>query len=194
MTIQHADIPDAQLHEPKGAATAAAGTAYIADGAGSGTWVKVQIAQAACLKASASGATTGVTTSFQAINNATLGGTIVWGENNNEGLTTDTTSGYIQIADTGMYNINYTASIVPATNGSVFEFTFGLDSGAGIVSQESFVRCIITTSGTTDSNLVAFSCLPPLTSNDKIYIMVKETTAGEEFTLSFSNFVVTRVA
>lgn len=36
--IQHRDIPDAQRHEPKGASTAAAGTAYVSDGAGSGTW------------------------------------------------------------------------------------------------------------------------------------------------------------
>jgi hypothetical protein len=41
MTIQHADIPDAQLHEPKGAAGASANTVYVADGAGSGTWQKV---------------------------------------------------------------------------------------------------------------------------------------------------------
>lgn len=37
-TIQHKDIPEAQLHEPKGVSLAAAGQAYIADGAGSGAW------------------------------------------------------------------------------------------------------------------------------------------------------------
>lgn len=36
--IQHRDIPDAQRHEPKGASTAAAGTAYVSNGAGSGAW------------------------------------------------------------------------------------------------------------------------------------------------------------
>jgi hypothetical protein len=38
MTIQHRNIPEAQLHEPKGASTALAGQTYIADGAGSGAW------------------------------------------------------------------------------------------------------------------------------------------------------------
>lgn len=38
MTIQHKDIPDTNLHEPKGVATAAAGDIYVADGLGSGTW------------------------------------------------------------------------------------------------------------------------------------------------------------
>lgn len=39
--VQHANIPDAQLHEPKGAATATAGSIYISNGAGSGTWQKL---------------------------------------------------------------------------------------------------------------------------------------------------------
>lgn len=40
-TVQHRDIPEVQLHEPKGASTALAGTTYVASGAGSGTWRKV---------------------------------------------------------------------------------------------------------------------------------------------------------
>jgi microcystin-dependent protein len=38
MTIEHRDIPNSQLHEPKGISTAAAGTVYTADGNGSGSW------------------------------------------------------------------------------------------------------------------------------------------------------------
>lgn len=38
MAIQHRDIPDAQLHEPKGVASAASGHVYTADGSGSGDW------------------------------------------------------------------------------------------------------------------------------------------------------------
>lgn len=37
-TIQHRDIPEAQLHEPKGVSTATLGQAYIATGAATGTW------------------------------------------------------------------------------------------------------------------------------------------------------------
>lgn len=36
--IQHKDIPDAQLHEPKGIASATVGQTYVADGAGGGVW------------------------------------------------------------------------------------------------------------------------------------------------------------
>lgn len=38
MAIEHSVIPEAHLHEPKGVSTAAAGTVYMADGAGSGAW------------------------------------------------------------------------------------------------------------------------------------------------------------
>ena len=38
MTIQHNAISDPDIHEPKGVATADAGTIYVADGLGSGTW------------------------------------------------------------------------------------------------------------------------------------------------------------
>lgn len=38
--IQHADIPEAQLHEPKGASTATSGQVYTSDGTGSGAWQK----------------------------------------------------------------------------------------------------------------------------------------------------------
>lgn len=36
--IEHKDLPDSLCHEPKGASTAAAGTVYIADGNGSGSF------------------------------------------------------------------------------------------------------------------------------------------------------------
>lgn len=36
--VQHKDLPNAQLHEPKGVNSASVDTAYVANGAGSGTW------------------------------------------------------------------------------------------------------------------------------------------------------------
>jgi len=38
MTIQHKDIPEAQLHEPKGVSTATARKVYVSNGAGTGSW------------------------------------------------------------------------------------------------------------------------------------------------------------
>lgn len=41
MTIQHLVIPDPFIHEPKGVSTAPVGTVYVANGAGTGGWAKV---------------------------------------------------------------------------------------------------------------------------------------------------------
>jgi hypothetical protein len=41
--VQHKDIIDPNIHEPKGVNFAAANTAYIADGAGSGSWQEIVI-------------------------------------------------------------------------------------------------------------------------------------------------------
>lgn len=37
-TVNHADLPDSELHEPKGVAGATANTVYVANGATSGAW------------------------------------------------------------------------------------------------------------------------------------------------------------
>lgn len=39
--IEHSQLPDELLHEPKGASTAAAGTVYVADGNGAGSFAKL---------------------------------------------------------------------------------------------------------------------------------------------------------
>lgn len=40
--VQHVDIDDPFIHEPKGASAASANTIYVADGSGSGTWKLVE--------------------------------------------------------------------------------------------------------------------------------------------------------
>lgn len=195
MSVQHSAITEAQgIHEPKGVSTAASGEAYIADGSGSGAWYGVQKAQGACLKASTTGSTTGITTAYQELNSSKVGGSLTWTENNNVGsLTVDTTLGYIVAPETGVYNMMFNCSFISASTPSVFRFTFGKDSGSGIVAQESFVFAEIRTTGTTDTHQASFVCLPSITASDKVYVMVKETTGGDEFELVNCNFVMTRV-
>ncbi len=41
--VAHSTLTGANLHEPKGVASATSGTIYVADGAGSGSWVDVPI-------------------------------------------------------------------------------------------------------------------------------------------------------
>jgi len=43
MAIQHRDLKDPQLHEPKGVETANDGEVYVADGVGGGSWIDVSL-------------------------------------------------------------------------------------------------------------------------------------------------------
>ena len=36
--VNHKDLPESELHEPKGVSTASNGTSYVSNGSGSGTW------------------------------------------------------------------------------------------------------------------------------------------------------------
>ena len=42
LATQHKDIPEGQIHEPKGISLAANRQVYVADGSGSGAWAKVK--------------------------------------------------------------------------------------------------------------------------------------------------------
>lgn len=41
--VEHVDATDPEIHEPKGASTAAINTGYVANGGGSGTWAKPKV-------------------------------------------------------------------------------------------------------------------------------------------------------
>lgn len=43
MAVEHRNIADPEIHEPKGVSTAAANTTYVASGSGSGTWTKIPV-------------------------------------------------------------------------------------------------------------------------------------------------------
>jgi hypothetical protein len=43
MTLEHKNIADPDIHEPKGVGAASAGQVYVADGAGSGSWTTNQV-------------------------------------------------------------------------------------------------------------------------------------------------------
>ncbi len=68
-TIQHSALTSSELHEPKGANTASAGEVYVADGAGSGTWVAPPIGF--CFYSNNTGTTISAPTSYTLLNPAT---------------------------------------------------------------------------------------------------------------------------
>lgn len=190
--VQHAALTGANLHEPKGCETAALGEAYIANGAGSGTWEPVQIAEYACLRATATAATTLMSTAYQAINATTLGGDVTWTQNVASGVTSNTTSGYLTVPDTGTYQLIASLIYTPSTASSVWSFTIGVDSGSGIVSKEASILAKSKTTSTSDTSQTTLVCIPSLLASDKVYLMVKED-GGKELLFDWINFTLTRV-
>lgn len=192
--IKHGDIVEADgIHEPKGVNTATSGQAYIADGAASGAWEGVQRTGYSCLKCSTTGNTTGITTAYQALNNANVGGTCTWSTNIvSSDITHNTTSGYFTVSEAGIYNINASINFIPAA-ADTYHFTIGVDSGSGIVEKSSSIisSSTITGSAVGDTRNVSFTCIPSLLASDDVYIMVK-STGGNEIDISHLNFVAIR--
>ncbi|MEL7422971.1 MAG: hypothetical protein AAFN81_08280 [Bacteroidota bacterium] len=112
MPIQHRDIPDAQLHEPKGVNIAAQGTAYIADGAGSGSWTSPLL----------KGQSTAGTYKIPVLNGAGQLEWIFWPfgyghyEHGSTGQIITNTFSKLQINGTG--NASYTGNLPPEIRGT----------------------------------------------------------------------------
>lgn len=70
--IEHRELPDELLHEPKGASTASAGTSYIADGEGSGEFKKIPVSSLDITVPAVDDEATGDITNIIAINGDTL--------------------------------------------------------------------------------------------------------------------------
>lgn len=111
MTIQHKDIPDAQLHEPKGIVSSAANKVYVANGAGSGTWK--QIDSTAIQGLTGDGGVSGKkmvsngTNGFSLVSDGVFGSMVITGNTNAFAITAaadstlNTNSDYVLFTGTG---------------------------------------------------------------------------------------------
>ena len=108
---EHRTLTGVQLHEPKGADTAAAGTVYISDGAGSGTWSTITPSQAPDVMALAQGSQSGSGNPYD--DDLTLAQTY-----DSNGLYNPTT-GIFTAAEAGTYLVDCTYSITPTGNNDV---------------------------------------------------------------------------
>lgn len=113
MTIEHRNIPDAQLHEPKGVAGASAGTVYIADGLGSGDWDEVSSASLKDLSGDSG------SSNFRLVTNGT----------NGFRLASDNVYGVMGISNNGS-NFAVTAAADPTLN-TTTDYVLFTGTGAG---------------------------------------------------------------
>jgi len=196
-TIQHKDLTGAELHEPKGVDAAGAGQIYVADGAGSGNWEPGVVSAYACLRVNSDQTTTGMTTAYQEINNASLGinwsGLIV---DPNGKITGDLANGYLTMTEAGTYQMNISLAVRGASSGARhWSFTIGKQvGGAGsILEQSAIIRSYTTANNTSDNESVSLACFPTFAAGDRVYIMARSEGTISEVEIRAINMTFERV-
>ena len=145
------------------------------------------------VKLESTGATTGLSGTFQAMNAANFSSNIAWSDITTTADTTfNSTDGYIQVPVTGTYRISLHIAFSGAVSASnEFEFTYGLDDSpyGTIVSQEATAHTLRTVT-TTDKGSSSFGLLIGLTAGDRIYVMARRNSGSNEINISHLNFLI----
>ena len=180
---KHSTITGSDLHEPKGIATAAVNSTYVADGAASGSWTiaepkdistastgDIYVADGASsgdwvpkvsycdVRVGTTGTTSGISTLFKTVSVGSLGGGIAWQQNIASDITFGTTPGSITIDRSGIYEIyaGISLSRISAAGNAVYEATIGFSTlgTTTIVSQDAKVHSFRSASATADVGLL----------------------------------------
>lgn len=126
MTIQHKLIADADLHEPKGVASAASGKVYQANGSGSGTWVYPPGKAHAeiYIDAGVTAQTLSGSSAYAKLNPSTE-----WTAGVSNVLTVSAANGTITLTEAGTYMVNFWCQFSTAAiaNGTLYNFKYNLD-------------------------------------------------------------------
>jgi len=127
--VQHSALPDSQLHEPKGVASAASGKVYVANGSGSGEWQYVAGHAYGDLYITNS-STSQTLAAASAL--AKLNPTGAWTTNGYQNITPSAADGQFTIVQSGVYQLDFwivfeTASIA---SGSVYNFHYAINGTA----------------------------------------------------------------
>jgi hypothetical protein len=126
MTIQHKLIADADLHEPKGIASAVSGKVYVSNGTGSGSWVypSGKVHGEIYIDAGATAQTLSAGSAYAKLNPGTE-----WTSGISSVLTLTPASGTITLSEAGDYLVNFWAQFTCAAlaSGTLYNFKYNLD-------------------------------------------------------------------
>lgn len=126
MTIQHKLIADADLHEPKGIASAVSGKVYVANGTGSGSWLypSGKVHGEIYIDAGATTQTLSAGSAYAKLNPGTE-----WASGVSSVLTLTPASGTITLSEAGTYLVNFWSQFTCAAlaSGTLYNFKYNLD-------------------------------------------------------------------
>ena len=165
--VAHASLTGSELHEPKGADTAALGTVYVANGAGSGSWNSI-----------GTSAFTGMIADF-----AAPVAPIGWLELDGSTISTSTYSGLFAVmsmtSSGTRTNGNPVVTSIPSTadfRAGYYVFGTGISAGITILSVDSPTQ--ITLSGNAGSSGTSAFFVSPWAMNTGTVTLPNLTTAG----------------
>ena len=172
--IEHVDIQDPQIHEPKGALAANTGEVYVADGATSGAWTSINT----LLSFNYGGM---YTNHIDAISLSGIGTTPIKfagfvNDFPSSGITLDTSNNELTVSTAGVYQIAFSlsfATTASADNG-IYQFHVAVD---GIESVIGFHREM---SGTSDTGSGSALGLLTLAAGQTVSILVESQAAGQD--------------
>ena len=134
MTIQHKNIAEADLHEPKGVSTAPANKVYVSNGSGSGSWQALpgKLYAEIYIDAGTSAQALAAASAYSLLNPTYVVGPDTfseWTENIKSGLTTVPDNGEIVLSSAGVYLIEFWAVFDTAAiaAGSTYNFKFAIN-------------------------------------------------------------------
>lgn len=174
--VNHNTLTDPYLHEPKGASTAASGTIYVADGAGSGDWLENSRTFNGYLTYSTSSPYTHSATTSDTVLNPTFTASI------NNGFT-GLSSPNARVRYDGTETINATLDArfaVSQTSGTSKDVQLVFyKNGSEIVGSR-----MVTSTNTADWHIHSISTAVALATNDYVEVFIK---ASASVTVSFAS-------
>lgn len=126
MTIQHKLIADADLHEPKGIASAVSGKVYVANGTGSGSWLypSGKVHGEIYIDAGVTTQTLSAASAYAVLNPAAE-----WISGISSVVTLTPANGTITLSEAGTYMVNFWALFTCASLASGTQYNFKYNLG-----------------------------------------------------------------
>lgn len=182
--VAHANLTGANLHEPKGVASATTGKVYISNGSGSGTWqhTPAMTYGELYIAAGATAFTLAAASAYTRLDPGTD-----WQANGFNNVTLDATDGEIVIVVPGTYKIEFWANFTSAALASGTKYNFKYATNAVTSTRTVSVQKI--TNGA-DSLHVASSGIATFAANDivSIYAGGDATSSGTAITVTQAGF------
>lgn len=208
MTVQHKDIPEAQLHEPKGVSTAQSNHTYVADGAGSGSWSEPEPKDAGGATAgqvyiadgSGSGgwadpggsvfgsaffATNAVETTISATDTPVIVDPGTWATTVSDTIVFDTNK--FIIPEDGIYEISMSASFSGGGGGGGNEYRFHFRNNGTTIAN---APCVTRVTSSADIGSVGMSTYQQFSTDDEIAVEVRNMDATNNPTVTGMTFTV----